>query len=262
MKWQTKGVFFLSLSSFLFLVLLGCLIASCVLGDFLGSTPIFEGDCNVAGPVNSGVHVIIVTLSILVMLSSDFFVRLAAAPQRSDIIAAHQKAKWMEVGVNSMRNLKYLPQWAGLPVDSRDIDLDPTSALFQRHCLLDCNFYELQSDPCQQRLFGRPDVCAPGRRTARRRWLVERWHSSTRADVSGLSEKRFGFLLDSARWYNMSADLFAATKRLAVLSAPSHCRGGRSKPKRTRLDRCRSMGRNASYVFQRHVNIRLRSERN
>jgi hypothetical protein len=105
MKWQEKGILWCCVSSLLFSTVLGCLIASCVYGKFNGSTIIYTGNCEFSVQINAGIHVVISVVTLLVTISSDFFLRLISAPQHQDIKAAHHEAQWMDIGINSLRNL-------------------------------------------------------------------------------------------------------------------------------------------------------------
>jgi len=108
---QTKGIIYCSLSSALCLGLFACLIASSARGDFTGATRIFSGKCGTAGNLNVGIHLGITVVALLVALSTDFFARLVIAPQPDEIRAAHHEAEWLDIGVNSFRNLRLIQPW-------------------------------------------------------------------------------------------------------------------------------------------------------
>lgn len=97
------------MSCILFMIALAFLIASSTIGDFWSATTVYKGNCSVAGKVNSGIHIALTIYSALVALSSDFFLRLVIAPQPDDIQAAHKESQWVDVGINSLRNLRFIP---------------------------------------------------------------------------------------------------------------------------------------------------------
>jgi hypothetical protein len=107
---QAKSVALCSLSAAVLLAVFACVIASYRSGRADDSI-IFEGQCEVAERVNVGIHFTIAAVSFLVILSSDWFLRVIAAPQPADILRAHEKNQWLEIGSNSLKNLRFIPKW-------------------------------------------------------------------------------------------------------------------------------------------------------
>ncbi|KAI1618778.1 hypothetical protein EDD36DRAFT_414436 [Exophiala viscosa] len=111
MTWQTKGVIFCSLVCTLCLVLWVYLLATFIKSHSSQPTTLFSGNCDIAGNINIGLHLVITIFSVSITVSSDFFMRLVSAPQAADIREAHRQATWMDVGINSIRNLRSIPRW-------------------------------------------------------------------------------------------------------------------------------------------------------
>lgn len=74
-------------------------------GDIIN---IFQGDCSRIEKVSAGLHVIINLLSTLLLGASNMCMQLLAAPTRSEINIAHKDFIWLDIGVPSLRNLRYI----------------------------------------------------------------------------------------------------------------------------------------------------------
>lgn len=69
---------------------------------------LYQDDCSKTEKISSGLHVVINLLSTLLLGASNLRMQLLAAPTRSEIDRAHQKFVWRDIGVPSIRNLKYI----------------------------------------------------------------------------------------------------------------------------------------------------------
>jgi hypothetical protein len=69
---------------------------------------IFIGDCGTASRLNAGLHALINALSTLLLASSNMFMQLALAPTRAELDKCHHRQRWLDVGVPSLRNLRFL----------------------------------------------------------------------------------------------------------------------------------------------------------
>jgi hypothetical protein len=111
MGWQKFPKAFCAYSCSIFIILTGLFIASCVIGDFYGSTVLFKGKCSKVHGINLGTHIAITVFAAGVTVSSDRFLTLVLAPQPEDIRSAHANFQWVEIGVNSWRNLGFANTW-------------------------------------------------------------------------------------------------------------------------------------------------------
>ncbi len=66
------------------------------------------GDCSKMSNINTGVHVIINVLSTALLGASNLCMQLLVAPTRSEVDKAHAKFIWLDIGVSSVRNMKYI----------------------------------------------------------------------------------------------------------------------------------------------------------
>jgi hypothetical protein len=72
---------------------------------------IFEGDCTTAKHHNMGLHIVINVLSTLMLGASNYSMQCLSAPTRQDIDKAHREGRWLDIGVQSLKNLRWTQRW-------------------------------------------------------------------------------------------------------------------------------------------------------
>jgi len=72
---------------------------------------IFEGSCDQAKHYNMGLHVMINVLSTLMLGASNYSMQCLSAPTRKNIDDAHCKGTWVDIGVQSLKNLGQTQRW-------------------------------------------------------------------------------------------------------------------------------------------------------
>lgn len=72
---------------------------------------LYKGDCDDVRRLNLGFHLVISTLSTLMLSASNFCMQIQSAPTRADINLAHQNGTWLDIGLHSPRNLMYIRGW-------------------------------------------------------------------------------------------------------------------------------------------------------
>jgi hypothetical protein len=72
--------------------------------SFEAST-IYTGDCEVVARDNLWVHLAINVLSTVLLSGSNYCMQCLVAPTRAELDKAHARGKWLDVGVQSIRNL-------------------------------------------------------------------------------------------------------------------------------------------------------------
>ena len=97
-------------------------------GSSNGITTLYEGSCSKANNWNTGIHVAINVLSIILLAASNYTMQCLAAPTRRDLDRAHSQGRWLDVGVPSLRNLSQIGiarviLWVALAVTSMPIAL-------------------------------------------------------------------------------------------------------------------------------------------
>ena len=111
--WRKSGLINAILIWILTLLLTALLFTSAFrLGDgwssFLDNTKVPTGNCEEASHTNLALHVILNAVATLALASSNFFMQVFCAPSRDNIDKAHQKGRCLEIGVQSVKNLRYL----------------------------------------------------------------------------------------------------------------------------------------------------------
>ncbi|RDA89814.1 hypothetical protein CP533_0873 [Ophiocordyceps camponoti-saundersi (nom. inval.)] len=105
-------------------------------GSDRGIGLIYQGDCETVKRLNQSLHLVINLLSTGMLSASNYCMQLQAAPTRANVDVAHQQGRWMDIGVPSLRNLKYLTRrrllaWILLALSSIPVHLIYNSAVFQ-----------------------------------------------------------------------------------------------------------------------------------
>ena len=66
---------------------------------------LYRGDCTIFSRLDLGLHLVTNLLSTLLTGSSNLCMQLLAVPTRAEVDKAHEKYKWLDIGVPSLRNL-------------------------------------------------------------------------------------------------------------------------------------------------------------
>lgn len=76
-----------------------------------GIATAFTGTCKQTSGMIEGLHVVINGLSGLLLAGSNYCMQRLVAPTRKDVDRAHAKRKWLDIGVPSIRNLRWVSKW-------------------------------------------------------------------------------------------------------------------------------------------------------
>ena len=84
---------------------------------------IFVGDCDQAGNISSCLHLLINVLSTLLLSASNYTMQCLHSPTRAEVDRAHAAKNWVEIGIPSWRNRKFVSVrnrilWWGLGLSS------------------------------------------------------------------------------------------------------------------------------------------------
>ncbi|TKW51309.1 hypothetical protein CTA1_13012 [Colletotrichum tanaceti] len=105
-------------------------------GSEKGVGLIYHGDCSTVKRLDQWIHLLINLLGTGMLSASNYCMQLQAAPTRENVDAAHKAGKWLDIGIPSLRNLRYLSNWrraswALLAISSIPIHLIYNSAVFK-----------------------------------------------------------------------------------------------------------------------------------
>ncbi|KAL9594967.1 MAG: hypothetical protein Q9219_006723 [cf. Caloplaca sp. 3 TL-2023] len=94
-----------------------------------------QGDCTTAQHLGTGLHLLINALGTILLGTSNYCMQCVSAPTRKDINHAHGRSKWLDIGITSVRNLRWIswPRkviWLFLLVSSAPLHLTYNSVVF------------------------------------------------------------------------------------------------------------------------------------
>ncbi|TQN66010.1 hypothetical protein CSHISOI_09399 [Colletotrichum shisoi] len=97
---------------------------------------IYHGDCSTVKRLDQWIHLLINLLGTGMLSASNYCMQLQAAPTRKSIDTAHKAGKWLDIGIPSLRNLRYIgnwrrASWALLAISSIPVHLIYNSAVFK-----------------------------------------------------------------------------------------------------------------------------------
>ncbi|KAF4452593.1 hypothetical protein F53441_4613 [Fusarium austroafricanum] len=77
-------------------------------GDALGQSILYKGNCDKTSNANLWLHLLINIVGTGVLASSNFFMQGLVAPTRQEVDTAHRAGHWLEIGVQSLKNFRFL----------------------------------------------------------------------------------------------------------------------------------------------------------
>ncbi|KAF9060839.1 hypothetical protein BDP27DRAFT_1429602 [Rhodocollybia butyracea] len=134
-----------------FIILLVCAIKT---GGSIGVAQLFEGDCNTVDNATLVIHLVINVLSTLLLSASNYVMQSLSAPTRTEVDRAHEKGLWVDIGLQSMHNLKHTSPWKRLvwtllSVSSIPLHLFYNSSFFSTTSANYYNYYLAQGPEMQ-----------------------------------------------------------------------------------------------------------------
>ena len=115
-RWRRTIAIWLVAVTAVFVVNLVFLVSFYVRGttdDFIlfFSRNLYEGSCSTSRSVNTGLHVVVNILSMLLVTGSSYCMQILSAPTRREVDLAHSHRTWVDIGVLSLRNLSRVSKW-------------------------------------------------------------------------------------------------------------------------------------------------------
>ena len=104
-----------------------------------GLGTLHDGSCKKTATLTFWVHLVINILSTLLLGASNYSMQCLSSPTRREIDRVHGKGVWLDIGVPSVRNLRYLSiarvtLWWLLAISSLPLHLLYNSAVFSSSC--------------------------------------------------------------------------------------------------------------------------------
>jgi len=72
---------------------------------------VYEGACSTVKDLDLWIHLLVNMLGAGMLSTSNYCMQLQAVPTRADVDRAHYKGTWLDIGVPSVRNLRYIGGW-------------------------------------------------------------------------------------------------------------------------------------------------------
>lgn len=112
-SWRASALALLFAASVTTITLFSLLLASLFKlghgwGSLGGTARLFSGSCSKFSQLNLGAHMMINAVSTGLVASSNFFMRALITPTREDMDRAHERSRFVEIGVLSLRNLRFV----------------------------------------------------------------------------------------------------------------------------------------------------------
>ena len=76
-----------------------------------GVSTLYQGSCAFVKRLDLWLHLLINVLSTGMLMASNYCMQLQAAPTRKNVDKAHKVQDWLDIGVPSLRNLRYISNW-------------------------------------------------------------------------------------------------------------------------------------------------------
>lgn len=109
---------------------------------------VFNGDCNEVSKMDMWIHLLINAISTLLLGGSNYCMQCLCAPTRAEIDKAHEKGRYLDVGVPSYRNLSSIAwprviMWWTLGLSSIPLHLMYNSAFYSSLSSVDYEIYSV-----------------------------------------------------------------------------------------------------------------------
>ncbi|EXK82470.1 hypothetical protein FOQG_13183 [Fusarium oxysporum f. sp. raphani 54005] len=111
--WRKTALYLTILATILTIFLVTALVISLHVvngggASIFGETAILSGSCDKTSNANLWIHLAINVIGTGVLGSSNFFMQVLVAPTRKDVDCAHASKRWVEIGVPSIHNFRFI----------------------------------------------------------------------------------------------------------------------------------------------------------
>ncbi|KAK3325813.1 hypothetical protein B0H66DRAFT_139429 [Apodospora peruviana] len=107
--WRAGVGLNLILSFMLLLTGFVCLVVAFVNGSSLGGNSVFySGSCTMAFGISWGLHALVNLFAVAIIAGANYSFQVLSSPTRTEVAAAHQNKRWLDIGIPSIRNLVHI----------------------------------------------------------------------------------------------------------------------------------------------------------
>ena len=83
-----------------------CLVLASMKAHMLGGeTTVTAGKTGKAKGLDRGIHVIVNIFGVVLIVGANYVFQILSSPTRAEVDNAHEKLKWLDIGIPSLRNL-------------------------------------------------------------------------------------------------------------------------------------------------------------
>ena len=112
-----------------------------------GSGTLIQGECAKTRKASTWIHLAINVLSTVLLSASNYCMQILTAPTRAEVSRAHASGKWLDIGVPSVRNLRWISKrrvwiWYCLAFSSLPLHLLYNSAVYESLTANEYGLYE------------------------------------------------------------------------------------------------------------------------
>ncbi|KAK1999315.1 hypothetical protein LX36DRAFT_680438 [Colletotrichum falcatum] len=86
-----------------------CLVLALVVAGMVrGESRLFDGDCAAAGRLKMGIFAAINVVAVVLLSAANYVFQVLTSPTRAEVDTAHSGKMWLDIGVPSLRNLRFV----------------------------------------------------------------------------------------------------------------------------------------------------------
>lgn len=83
-------------------------VASAKSKVFGAEVTVLSGSCPTVSSYNIGLHALINVLSVTLLAGGNYVFQLISSPTRDELTEAHDRKRWLDIGIPSIRNLPHI----------------------------------------------------------------------------------------------------------------------------------------------------------
>jgi len=104
--WRGGVLMNMSLGLVILLAAVVCVVLAVTRKKLSGEPAIIaDGDCRRVSAINLAVHVVVNVLALFFLAGGNYVAQVLASPTRTEVAAAHENLRWLDIGIPSIRNL-------------------------------------------------------------------------------------------------------------------------------------------------------------
>jgi hypothetical protein len=104
--WRGGVLMNMSLGLVVLLAAVVCVVLAVMKKKLSGDPAVIaRGGCSRVSTIDLGVHVVVNVLALFFLAGGNYVAQVLASPTRTEVAAAHENLRWLDIGIPSIRNL-------------------------------------------------------------------------------------------------------------------------------------------------------------